>query len=79
MIGQLWDPETGYCLRQVTPTAQSIIFTAMTIVPLAFQPLVVLGTSDSQLQILDARSKALAHKWKVMGLEPNGKYLILEL
>lgn len=69
---QLWDPETGYCIRQVSPVAQGIMFTAMAIVPMAFQPLVALGTSDSQLQFLDARSKCLVHKWKVVGLEPNG-------
>lgn len=73
---QLWDPETGYCIRQVSPVAQGIMFTAMVIVPMAFQPLVALGTSDSQLQFLDVRSKCLVHKWKVVGLEPNGKYLI---
>ena len=50
------------------------MFTAMSVVPIAFQPLVALGTSDSQLQFLDVRSKNLVHKWKIVGLEPNGQY-----
>ena len=73
---QLWDPETGYCIRQVSPTGQGVMFTAMALVPIAFQPLIALGTSDSHLQFYDVRSKCLVHKWKVVGLEPNGKYLI---
>lgn len=71
---QLWDPETGFCIRQVSAAAQGTMFTAMAVVPIAFQPLVALGTSDSQLQFLDVRSKNLVHKWKIVGLEPNGKY-----
>ena len=73
---QLWDPETGFCIRQVSAAAQGSMFTAMAVVPIAFQPLVALGTSDSQLQFLDVRSKNLVHKWKIVGLEPNGKYHI---
>lgn len=69
---QLWDAETGYSIRQLSAAGQGAMFTAMAVIPLAFQPLVALGTSDSQLQFMDVRSKSLVHKWKVVGLEPNG-------
>lgn len=58
----------------MSAAGQGITFTAMAVVPIAFQPLVALGTSDSQLQFLDVRSKSLVHKWKIVGLEPNGNW-----